>query len=194
MELRADLRKRSRASEGDWIPVLAIALFAAMAGGIAYVQKSHRASESPGAPSVPQVGSAPVVYVYRCDDGKVQSAPCGTQVAPLPVPPAYDLPPMSTYRAPRLSEDPGARRLMAEADARYQREVEAARRPGAYEQTTAITRSNTCTSIRAARDRIDDAMRHGYSSELGERYRRSHRELWNLGIRHGCWNGSLPPD
>lgn len=193
MDLRAPVRPLARSERSAWVWSVAIVTALALAGGIAVLQLQtdvEHPQEAGNAVVEPRETNT-AAYVYRCSNGVLQATPCVEAAAPSASPSSHST--FSTYSAPRLANNSTGRRLLADADARYRREVQAAqRRPTPYEETVAITQSSECRQIRQEREHIRAAMRRGYDAQLGERYRRRDYSLWQSGIRAGCWTGSKP--
>ena len=179
MDLRAPARPLARTERNAWLWSVAIVTTLALAGGIAFLH-FRGAIERPRNPDIADVKpSEPgtVAYVYRCANGDVQLSPCVEGPASSVSPSSRST--FNTYRAPRLEDDPTGRRLMADADARYRREVQAARIGSSpYEETVALTQSAECREIREKREQIRIGMRRGYDVPLGEQYRRRDYSLW----------------
>lgn len=195
MDLRAPVRPLARTERSAWVWSVGIVTALALVGGIAVLQLQtdvehpQDASEAVVEPREPNTAA----YVYRCSNGDLQATQCIEGAAPSTSPSSRST--FSTYTAPRLAETSAGRRLLAEADVRYRREVQAAQsRPTPYEETVAITQSSECRQIRQEREHISAAMRRGYEAQLGEHYRRRDYALRQSGIRAGCWTGSKPAD
>ena len=191
--LHAPLRRKlaSERSALQWSIAIVLSLVIAVIVAI-LVLRPQPSDSTAGPLNASAVAGEDVAYVYRCADGSVRGEPCE---APKP---EIDPPDTSTaftlYSEPQWAHDPTARRLLADADARYRRQVESAKRsPSPYEETVAVTQSSSCRALRRDRDQIRVAMRGGYGAELGERYRKRDLELWRAGVRLGCWTGTTPP-
>lgn len=193
MDLHAPVRPLARTKRSAWAWSVAIVTALALAGGIAglQLQTDFEHPQNAGKAVVEPREPNTAAYVYRCSNGDLQATPCIEDAAPSTSPSSRST--FSTYGAPRLADNSTGRRLLADADARYRREVQAAqRRPTPYEETVAITQNSECRQIQQEREHIRAAMRRGYEAQLGEHYRRRDFSLWESGIRARCWTGSNP--
>ena len=193
VDLRAPPRPLVRTERHAWAWAIGVVCAVALALLIAFLQ--FKRPLLPADESVqnfePDAAPQTTAYVYRCSNGEVRTEPCVERPSPTAVP-APSMP-ITSYTPPRLADTPTGRRLIADADARYRREVEAARSvPSTYESTVAIVNSPECRTIRRERDDIRALMRRGYSAQVGEHYRRRYFELGQVGVRRGCWTGTAP--
>jgi len=193
MDLRAPVRPLARTERSAWVCSVAIVTALILVAGIAFLQLQTDIQRPPhaGKAVVGPREANTAAYLYRCSNGDLEATPCIEDTAPSTAPSSRST--FNTYSAPRLADNSTGRRLLADADARHRREVQAAqRRQTPYEETVAITQSSECRQIRQERENIRAAMRRGYDAQLGERYRRRDYSLWQSGIRAGCWTGSKP--
>lgn len=189
--LRAPPRKvQPEARDHSGLIALAIAVAVAFAGLIWYVRHANDVDVSRPLNASTATTAPETVYVYRCADGRVESEPCQNP----PATPTHELPSLMVYDAPHYRDDPRTRELIDRADARYEREVEAARQSRSeYEKTVAVTGSAECRALRNERDAINARMRQAYSSTEGEWFRDRLRANWKRGVELGCWSGTPSP-